>query len=278
MRKVSFLGLAAFGGAMILNAQTQIDLRAQAKPSTAPIKSGTAFPSKCLSGDLFVKTDAPSSANLFACVAPNTWVVQTGTGAVSVLTMANGVTVGSRPVQNFISGPGLVRVLSDTGARIDIQDMADTAILLTRSNAQTGADVLCLPAGRSGTAYTCSLPVALSSYPSGMVLRWIPDAGVNPGGATLAVDGLTPVPLKLPDGVSDLRPGDVTAGRMAELWFDGTVFRLLVPPAAGEGSIPVCNSSLRGRLWYTQGNSGVKDQFAVCAKDASEQYAWRSIY
>ncbi|MBI2099427.1 hypothetical protein HYT45_03400 [Candidatus Uhrbacteria bacterium] len=39
-----------------------------------------------------------------------------------------------------------------------------------------------------------------------------------------------------------------------------------------------CNSSLRGALRFIEGASGVKDSMAVCAKDAANSYAWRTIY
>ena len=41
---------------------------------------------------------------------------------------------------------------------------------------------------------------------------------------------------------------------------------------------PICDSSTRGYLWFTQGTSTVKDSFETCAKDATNTYAWRTIY
>jgi hypothetical protein len=41
---------------------------------------------------------------------------------------------------------------------------------------------------------------------------------------------------------------------------------------------PTCDSSKRGTLWFTQGAGGVKDALEVCAKDAGDAYAWRTIY
>jgi hypothetical protein len=34
----------------------------------------------------------------------------------------------------------------------------------------------------------------------------------------------------------------------------------------------------RGKFWYTAGGAGVKDNVEVCAKDAADVYAWRTIY
>ena len=41
---------------------------------------------------------------------------------------------------------------------------------------------------------------------------------------------------------------------------------------------PTCDSTVRGTLWFTQGGVGVADQLEVCAKDAANAYAWRTIY
>jgi len=41
---------------------------------------------------------------------------------------------------------------------------------------------------------------------------------------------------------------------------------------------PACDSSVWGLQWYTQGASGTKDTLQVCAKDASNAYAWRTLY
>jgi hypothetical protein len=39
-----------------------------------------------------------------------------------------------------------------------------------------------------------------------------------------------------------------------------------------------CNAAHRGMIQYTAAASGIKDTVAVCAKDASDVYAWRTIY
>lgn len=70
---------------LTLAAQTQIDLRTQAKnidfsaaSSTRPMKTGTALPATCAVGNMFFNTSAPVGANLYGCTAPNTWSVQGG--------------------------------------------------------------------------------------------------------------------------------------------------------------------------------------------------------
>ncbi len=41
---------------------------------------------------------------------------------------------------------------------------------------------------------------------------------------------------------------------------------------------PACDLDARGTFWLIQGAAGVKDSVAVCAKDAADAYAWRSIW
>jgi hypothetical protein len=41
---------------------------------------------------------------------------------------------------------------------------------------------------------------------------------------------------------------------------------------------PACDTNARGTFWFTAGGPGVKDSLEVCAKNASEYYAWRLIY
>jgi len=87
--------------------------------------------------------------------------------------------------------------------------------------------------------------------------------------------------VKLPDGATNPSPGDIVAGRLQQLWFDGSSFRLLSPlvPAGVLGdALPTCGTGVRGRLWFVAGATGVKDSLSVCAKDASNAYAWRTIY
>lgn len=43
-------------------------------------------------------------------------------------------------------------------------------------------------------------------------------------------------------------------------------------------SKPACNSTTRGTFWAVQSGAGVKDTVEVCAKDAADAYAWRTIY
>lgn len=41
---------------------------------------------------------------------------------------------------------------------------------------------------------------------------------------------------------------------------------------------PACNSAARGTFWHVQGGLNTADSVQVCAKDASNNYAWRILY
>jgi hypothetical protein len=271
-----------------LVAQTQVDLRTQSKsvdfqtaPFTKPLKSGTSLPSTCTTAELFYLSTAAAGANIYACISTNTWALETGGGSASITVQNTGTVVGTEPMLNYSTGPGVVLAASDTSGAIALQFSVDTSLVQTRGSAQSGAPLLCGSSSSSGTTYTCSLSPTLTVYTTGMALNWKPDVNGTGGATTINVDVLGAVPVKLADGATDPGPGDVAAGRLYQMWYDGASFRLLSPliPAGILGeSQPACGSSVRGRLWFVAGGTGVKDSLTVCAKDATGAFAWRTLY
>ena len=198
-------------------------------------------------------------------------------GAVAVKNQ--GVTVGSRPVQNFLPGFGLLQILSDTGTEIQIQPSIDSAIVQTRTNAQSGESLRCVSAGTVGTDYNCQLQPTLSSYPNGVFFYWQPDVAAS-GSITLNIDDLGPKAVTLPDGVSLPLPGDIVASAVYPLWYDGIRFRLLTAQATPRSAAvrPSCAVGSRGWFWHQPAAAGSADTAAVCTKDAGDLYAWRALY
>lgn len=49
-------------------------------------------------------------------------------------------------------------------------------------------------------------------------------------------------------------------------------------PTWGSTTEGTCSATLRGQVVMVQGGAGVKDTFRICAKDAADAYAWRTIY
>lgn len=282
------LGLALITSAW---AQTKVDLRSQSKSvdfseasSTRPFKSGLTLPTVCAVGDMFFKTNAPAGQNLFGCVSPNNWALQAdgeGGGGAGAITIAlDDTTIGTTTRQNFVTGTGLVNAIGDTGTQINVQQSADTAVLQSLANAQSGAALACVSGSDSATTFTCNLSPTLQQYSVNMLLHW--RAGVNgAGGATtLNVDTLGAIPVRGIDGVSNPTAADIAANEPHLLWFDGSVFRILRPRVnvASVSAQPTCDATQRGRIWQTQGANGVKDEVAVCAKDAGDAFDWRILY
>lgn len=218
-------------------AQTRVDLSRQATgteflepPFSSPMRSGGQLPATCLTGDLFFLTAAPAGANIQVCYAAGEWAPQGSAGQGAVEIQNNGVSVGVRPVLNFVPGIGVSQVTMDNGSRIDVQNSIDTASLQSKRLAQSGEVLNCISAGGSATSYTCAMLPTLSVLSPGMVLFWRPDTSNDHRDITLSIDEFDPKPIRLADGVSKPRVGDFAAGRNYPLWFDGANFRVMQPP------------------------------------------------
>lgn len=329
---------------------------------------------------MFFLTSAAAGANLYGCTAPNTWTVEASNGGGSLTVQNTGVAVGVRPILNLSTGTGEVQAISDTGTSIAVQSSVDTSTVETRASDQAGVSLLCSSASGSATAYTCTLSPTLTIYTAGMILHWRPDVNGTGGPTTLNVDTLGAVsikladgttdpslgdvvagqileigydgtafrilypkasagqlgtdlfcgsasgsatiytcamspalaayttglilhwkpdvngaggpttlnvnalgaaPVKLANGTTDPAPGDLIAGGMQEVWYDGAEFRILYPkaPLGAQGEAqPTCSAPVQGRLWFVAGAAGVKDSLTVCAKDATNTFAWRTLY
>lgn len=271
-----------------VGAQTAVDLQTQSKavnfqnaPYTKPMKSGTVLPATCTTGDMFFLTATAPGANVYGCAATNTWAVESGGGGGSVVVENGGVAIGSKPILNFVGGAGISLAISDTGTKMLIQPLLDSASVPSYSALQSGAAVYCESTSGSASAFTCGTNPSLVAYTKGLVLQWRPDVNGAGGAMTLNVDLLGAVPVKLEDGVSDPGPLEVVTGRLQTVWYDGNVFRLVrqsgITGILGEAQ-PTCSAQIRGRLWFVAGNAGVKDSVTACAKDAAGVYAWRTIY
>jgi hypothetical protein len=61
------------------------------------------------------------------------------------------------------------------------------------------------------------------------------------------------------------------------LLVSGKTNQLQLAKASG-GTKPTCDATARGSVWYEPGGDGVADTTEVCRKDASNNYAWVSVY
>jgi hypothetical protein len=274
--------------------QTQVSLKTQSKlvdfssaAFTKPLQTGISLPPTCTVGQMFFNTSAAAGQNIYGCASTNIWTLQSGGssgsgGSGSGLTIQSGTTtVGTRSILSMSPGLGTIFSLNDTGTAIALQASVDTAIVETLAASQSGSALYCNSSSGSGAAYTCSMNPSLIAYTTGMVIHWKPDVNSTGGATSLAIDAQGAVAVKLADGATDPGPNDLVAGRMQEIWYDGARFRLMAMPlpegALGEAQ-PACSATTRGRTWFVAGSTGVKDSFSVCAKDASNNYAWRALY
>jgi hypothetical protein len=230
-----------------------------------------------------VSAAAPSAgqALVWNAIAAS-WEPQTVAGAGGSLTWESaGVAVGSRPVANLLAGAGLLNIVSDTGSKINIQQSLNTAVALTRTAYQAGTALYCNSTTNSAVAYRCIMNPTLTAYTTAMTLNWRPDVTNTGGAITLEIDGLGSRAVKLSDGATDPTAGDIKAGVLYPVWYDGTQFRLLqasTAPRLNATARPVCDAGQRGQMWHVFGAAGVKDTVSVCAKDAAGIYDWRGIY
>jgi hypothetical protein len=210
----------------------------------------------------------------------NIWKPQfPGAPGMSSITVKSGAFSAPTSVLNLVAGSGFLINVLDTGTETRVQPALDTAVVVTNTRLQSGEALFCSAEAGASDHYTCSLDPAPAAYQTGMVLYWRPLSTPIGNAVTLAVGSLASKAVKLNDGHSDPAAGDILAGHLYPLWFDGSVFRLSTSPGIG-GNLPrpACDVLLRGRFWQVPGDTGAKDEVAVCAKDGADQYDWRPLY
>ena len=239
MFQVSYLSpvLALIGGIAV--AQTQIDLRTQSKgvdfqaaPYTRAFKTTASLPATCKQNELIFLTSSPAGSNIYGCTSPNVWALEGGTQSLSI--QNGGTSIGTESTLNFVSGLGTVNAVTDIGGKINIQQAADTAVLLSKASHQSGTALLCQSTGGSGGDYNCAMTPTLTAYTTGMVLQWKPDVTSADTTVTLNVDVIGAAAVREADGVSGPVPGEIVPGMLYQIWYDGTVFRL--PPVTASPS------------------------------------------
>ncbi len=259
---VQKLGVVLAAGAVVLCGQTQVDLRTQSKtvdftqaPETRPLKTGTVIPATCAVGDLYFLTTAVAGANVYGCVAVNTWSLQSGGGGGGggSVTVDNGSTVvGSRGTINFIAGTGIMDLISDTGTQINVQQNVDPTYVLIRSQEQSGVDLSLSCTSGSSSAYLCSPNGnVLTAYTDQQRLAWKPDVSCA-AAPTINVSTLGVKQMYRSDGTA-IQAGDCTAGAQVGIWYDATA-------NSGAGGFKLTQSaSIAGVLGSANGGTGVNN-------------------
>lgn len=196
-----------------------------------------------------------------------------GLGPRTVM-LSDGETI---PAAEQLAGGELYLLWYD-GSQFRVVEPAKKEFLL-ESDVQGGTLLLCESSETEGASFACGLNPPLDAYQRGLLLHWVPDVAAS-GAIVLNVDSHGAKSIKLADGVTDPAEGALHAGQMYPIWFDGVLFRLGIEAQVRNDIAPRpdCDAGLRGMLWFLPGESGLKDEFSVCAKDSTETYLWRLIY
>ncbi|MBV9745157.1 MAG: hypothetical protein JO099_15455, partial [Acidobacteriia bacterium] len=216
---------------------------------TLPAKVGTAAnkPATCITGEVYFATDATAGQNWYYCTAANTWTPQVaggGSGGTGGMPDpgSNGIVArtgsGATAARQLAAGSGIT-VTNGDGSAGNPAVSLNTAVALTNANAQANKPWFC-NSTTGNTSYACSLSAAapLTAYTAGQCFDLLVDTS-NTGAATLSIDGLGTVPIKLGDGITNPVANQIMAGRETRICYDGTVFRL---PTA----LPITAVSLNG--------------------------------
>jgi hypothetical protein len=264
--------------------QTQVNVKNQTKnvnlsgaSFVIPFPTGTALPALCTTGSMFFNLSAPAGSNLAGCVATNTWTTEGGgssgggavSGAVNVQqSSSTTLTIGasctpSAPclvqigsIVYTYTGAALVTLTSGTGL---VYLYVDTNGIITAGESSAGSPVLSCSA--------CVLASAITQFPPGVVPLATWSAS---GGAWIA--GTNDVALQS-GGPAFIAGTNVTLTQTGN-----TVTIAASLEALPTGAQPACALSTGGFMWYSPGATGVKDSVQVCAKDATNTYAWRTLY
>jgi hypothetical protein len=267
--------LLVFWG-LTLAAQTQIDLRTQAKNidfsaanATRPIKTGTVLPAACVARDMFFKTDAQAGENLYGCTAANTWSVQGGIPAGNcqynatsqiltcmdsndnVYTTVETATSGT-PNQwiDYIAPTGIPHTSQPTAAAVGaVADPGSNGIpyrnglgTAAPANAsQMSGPFFCQDAGAGG-GYACNVNPPISTYQTG-TSYWFKAGAANTGAATINFNALGPKSI-VKQYNQALAANDIQAGQWVTVTYDGTNMQMQSQTAnAPQGAV----SSVYGR-------------------------------
>jgi hypothetical protein len=194
--------------AALSSAQTQVDLRTQAKnvdfsaaAETRPFKMGTSLPPSCLSGDMYFKTDSPAGTNLFTCLSGNWTQVDGNRKTDFQASLSDGRTSNTPTTVNveagtFRSGNAVTTVASPAaiesgfgalrpGAQIWIEFDPVTHLLFLISNAAVTQSNLTLTNIVAGSA-------AASSFTSGRIPIAVCSGGAQADQWTACTDARSP--------------------------------------------------------------------------------------
>lgn len=150
--------------------------------------------------------------------------IETVIGVVSASTLTNCVRGADSTTAQSHSSAAVVEDL------MDAKSWDDLIVHLLKGHDQagshTGADLYAADAGSNDTYVVTLAPVPLA-YSTGMIVRFKANT-INTGAATLNVNGLGAKSI-VKDGNTALSDGEIIAGSIVEVIYDGTSFYLIGP-------------------------------------------------
>jgi hypothetical protein len=260
--------------------QTRVDLRSQSKnidfsdaQSVRPFRTGTSLPAVCTQGEMFFKTDAAPGANVYGCVATDTWSLQSEMDPVTdfesdLQLAANSLTISCRKGNCNVQEGDATQPFSGTTAKFVPSTGSYTAYIYVEGQ-------LLRYGHASGSMATCggSCVQGITGFPANAVPLFTAVVlnGVFQNGSLVDRRSRYRAPKRAISGPNVV----ITETANSVVYSSLMTGPLRNQPA---GARPGCSAANRGTLWHENGVSGVKDTVAVCAKDASDAYAWRTVY
>lgn len=229
-----------------------------------------------------VANDAPASGQVLAWDGL-AWTPQSLPGTPGTFTLeSNGDPVGTAGVLNLVAGTGMVNVTGLVAGKLAVQQSVNTAVVLTKEAFQAGQPVFCdATLAPTGDEYACTLNPAPPALVAGMRLYLRANAAHDGPSLALALNGGAPVPVVRAEG-GEPWAGEIHAGELVALWYDGTQFRMQQPSTSAvrvaTSSPPACDADQRGRIWHQAGGAGTADSIQICVKNAADAYVWHAIY
>lgn len=132
---------------------------------------------------------------------------------------------------------------------------------------QVGTEIFAADAGASD-AYAITLVPPLTSYVTGQMVNFKANT-TNTGACTLNVNGLGAVAIKKQFNL-DPADGDIDAGQMVSVVYDGTNFQMQSIPASGGGGIIGSAGSLTFLSIQTAANSATLEFFNLFSSDYNQ--------
>jgi hypothetical protein len=142
------------------------------------------------------------------------WIAKASSGSVAV--QVDGAASGARSTHNYLTGMGMTIAAADTGSAIQLQHAADTAVMQTRANAQSGSDSVVTLTSASGSTFIGHMTPTIVQYTGGMVVQFRPNQGCS-GNPVLDIDTLGVRGMYEADGVSPLM---CEADQQYAIWYD----------------------------------------------------------